>query len=72
MTSHIAEISGLVLSLATLITAIGGVALGVLNRNKLTQVHFDLNGRLTQLLTTSGAAAKAEGAQQERDRNDTH
>ena len=58
----------LIFAAATLITAIGALAMGIKNSNKLNDVHISLDGRLSELLQSHGAEMKAEGVQQERDR----
>jgi hypothetical protein len=37
------------------------VALAFMNRNKLTELHKEVNSRLSQLVVSSTAAAHAEG-----------
>ena len=65
---NVVEMAGLFVSATTFITALSALIVGVRNAKKLTDVHIDLNGRLSQLLKTSGAEQKAIGVQEERDR----
>jgi hypothetical protein len=52
---------------ATLVTAIGALVLGVLNRGSISDVHVAINSRMDELLRVSGIAKKAEGAKEERE-----
>ena len=59
----------LVISFATLATALGGLYMQVKTANKLADVHKEINGRMTQLVELTASSAKAEGVKQELDRN---
>jgi hypothetical protein len=63
-----AETTQLVVSVSTLITTLSAFTVSLLNRKKLTTMDINLDGRLTELLRTSGAEQKAIGGQEERDR----
>jgi hypothetical protein len=43
------------------IVALGAFVLGWMNRSKLTQVHLDMNGRLTQLLESRQQEGHSQG-----------
>lgn len=43
------------------IVALGAFVLGWMNRSKLTQVHLDMNGRLTQLLQSREQEGHSQG-----------
>ena len=55
-------------SLATLVTAIGGVIIGLINASKLTGVHKAVNGKMEELVTEVRAASFAKGVKQEKDK----
>ena len=63
------QLASLVASLATLVAAIVAVILGLMNRKKIQTFQISIDGRMDQLLTSHGKEMKAEGIQQERDRN---
>ncbi len=52
------------LVVVAIITAVPSVVAAVctlINQKKLREIHIDLNGRLTELLVSTGAASHAEG-----------
>lgn len=51
----------LIVGVPATITALGSLVVSVLNRNKLTEVHTDMNGKLTALLDAHGLAEHAKG-----------
>jgi hypothetical protein len=61
-------LAGLIVSIATLITAIGAVVIGIINSNRINDVHVSINSRMDQLLLAHGKEMKAEGVKEERDR----
>jgi hypothetical protein len=61
-------IASLLISVATLITAIGAVVVGIINSNRINDVHISINSRMDQLLLAHGKEMKAEGVKEERDR----
>ena len=56
-----AEIASLLLSLATLIAALGSFWRGIVNARRINEVHVSINSRMDQLLEATGVAAHAEG-----------
>ena len=61
------QMAALIVSVATLVTAIGAVVVGIINSNRINDVHISINSRMDQLLKSHGQEMKAEGIQQERD-----
>ena len=61
-------LASLLISIATLITAIGAVVVGIINSNRINDVHISINSRMDQLLLAHGKEMKAEGVKEERDR----
>ena len=51
----------LIVAVPSTLTALGSLIVSVLNRNKLTAVHTDMNGKLTALLNAHGLAEHAKG-----------
>jgi hypothetical protein len=49
------------------IAAGGALLLGWLNRQKLTQIHVDVNSRITQLLKLTKKSSYAEGIKDQKD-----
>lgn len=62
-------VAALIVSFATLATAIGAVVIGIMNARKISDVHISIDGRMDQLLAAHGKEMKAEGVAQERDRD---
>jgi hypothetical protein len=62
------SLAALIVSVATLITAIGAVVVGIINSNRINDVHVSINSRMDQLLLAHGKEMKAEGVKEERDR----
>ena len=60
--------AALIVSVATLITSVSAVVLAVRNSNKIQDVHLSINSRMDQLLSATGAAERAAGITQERNR----
>jgi type III secretory pathway component EscS len=58
----------IITSVATLITAIGGVLIGLVNARKLTQVHESTNGKMEELLQISKQSSFAAGVKSETDK----
>jgi hypothetical protein len=54
------------MQLVTALGAIGAVVTSLINRNKITQVHMQINSRLTELLDATRKASRAEGVEQGR------
>ena len=55
------DIANLVVAIATLVSAIGAVALGIINRKKISDVHISIDGRMDELLRLNKASSHAEG-----------
>ncbi len=53
--------AALIVSCATLITAVGAVVIGIINANHLNEVHIAINSRMDQLLLAHGKEQRAEG-----------
>ena len=53
--------SSLILSIATLVSALAALLVGFYNRKQIQNVHIDINSRMDQLLRAHGAEMKAEG-----------
>jgi hypothetical protein len=60
--------AALIVSIATLVTAVGALIMGIINSNRINDVHISINSRMDQLLKVSGDAAHAAGAKEERER----
>lgn len=60
-TAILAALPPTIVALAAVIAARRAAASGAVNSQKLDAVHVSVNGRLTQLLEESKAAARAEG-----------
>jgi hypothetical protein len=60
--------AALIVAVATLITAIGAVIIGIINSYRINDVHISINSRMDQLLLAHGKEMKAEGVKEERDR----
>ena len=60
--------AALIVSVATLVTAVGAVVIGIINSNRINDVHISINSRMDQLLLAHGKEQRAEGAAEERDR----
>ena len=60
--------AALIVAVATLITAIGAVIIGIINSFRINDVHVSINSRMDQLLLAHGKEMKAEGVKEERDR----
>jgi hypothetical protein len=65
---YMEPLAALIVSVATLITAIGAVVVGIINSNRINDVHVSINSRMDQLLLAHGKEMKAEGVKEERDR----
>ena len=63
-------LAALIVSVATLVTAIGAVVIGIINSNRINDVHISINSRMDQLLLAHGREMRAEGVAEERDRGD--
>jgi hypothetical protein len=59
----------IITSLATLITAIGGIIVSLLNAKKLEEVHKSTNGKMEELVAVVKKASFAEGAKSEADKS---
>lgn len=55
------DIAQIIVAIATLVSAIGALILGVLNRTKIEQVHQATNSKMDSLIKTVGEAEKAKG-----------
>ena len=55
------ELAQLITSIATLIAAIGALAIGWHNSNKLTDVKANTDGLTTKLVDLTATSSKAEG-----------
>jgi hypothetical protein len=62
------SLAALIISVATLVTAVGAVVIGIINSNRINDVHISINSRMDQLLVAHGKEMKAEGVKEERDR----
>jgi hypothetical protein len=62
------NVAALIVSVATLVTAVGAVVIGIINSNRINDVHISINSRMDELLRTSTTAAHAQGVKEERDR----
>lgn len=51
----------LIVAIPSTITSIGTLVLGLMNRSGLKEVHESVNGKLKQLIETSGKLSHAEG-----------
>ena len=49
------------------LVALCGVALGVINRGKISEVHQQINSRMTELLELTRKSSRAEGAREQRE-----
>jgi len=56
-------------SVVSAIAAVGAVIVSYLNFKKIQDVHVLINSRMTELLKVTGIASKAEGREEERDKN---
>jgi hypothetical protein len=56
-------------SIVSAIAAVGAVIVSYLNFKKIQDVHVLINSRMTELLKVTGIASKAEGREEERDKN---
>lgn len=56
------ELAQIIIALATLITASGGVVMGVINARRIKDVHESTNGKMDQLLDVSRFRAEARGS----------
>jgi hypothetical protein len=63
-------IAALIVAVATLITAIGALIVGIMNAWRISDVHVSINSRMDQLLKSHGQEMKAEGVAQERATHD--
>jgi len=57
----------LIVSVPPTIVALGGLAIGWLNRRQLGQVETKVDGRLSELLELTRKASHAEGVKDEKD-----
>ncbi len=57
----IGEIAQLIASIATLITAVGAVVIGLRNSRKIEEVHVATNSMKDQLVASTALAANAQG-----------
>ena len=55
------EIAQVIVSVATLVTAIGGVLIGLRNSRKINDVHDLTNGKMDKFLAVTKTSATAEG-----------
>lgn len=55
------DIAEIIIATATLVSAIGALILGIMNRTKIEQVHLATNSKMDRLLTTVGESEKAKG-----------
>lgn len=62
------DVALVITSLATLVTAIGGVVIGIRNSSKIAEVHRSTNGKMEELVRVVKAASFAEGEKAEFDR----
>ena len=60
--------AALVIAIATLITSLGAVIIGMKNASRIQDVHVSINSRMDQLLKATGEAERAVGVTQERNR----
>jgi hypothetical protein len=58
------EIAQIILSIATLVTACGGVAIGLRNSRRIEDVHKATNGMAAKLAEVTGEVKYAEGVTQ--------
>jgi hypothetical protein len=56
----------LVFAGATLMTSIGALVIGIINSNRINDVHVSINSRMDQLLLAHGKEQRAEGVAEER------
>jgi len=63
--------ASLIISIATLVTALGAVTIGIINSNRINDVHVSINSRMDQLLRAHGMEMRAEGVAEERNRKPT-
>jgi hypothetical protein len=52
--------------IASVVSALGAVIIGVLNARKIKEVHISINSRMEQLLKAQSEASEAKGAADER------
>lgn len=62
------DVALVITSLATLVTALGSVVIGIRNSGKIAEVHRSTNGKMEELVRVVKAASFAEGEKAEFDR----
>jgi hypothetical protein len=67
-----AEISSIIVSMATLITAVGGVLIGLRNTRRIEDVHKATNGMAAKLAKVTGDVRYNEGVTQGEDNPRDH
>jgi uncharacterized membrane protein len=61
------EVALIITSAATLVTSIGGIVLGLVNRTNIKEVHASTNGKMDQLLHVVKKSSFAEGVKSQKD-----
>ncbi len=61
-----AEITSLILAVATLVSASGALVISFHNSNKIQDVHLEINSRMTELLAMNKTLSHAEGREEAR------
>jgi hypothetical protein len=58
--------AALIVSIATLVTAVGALTIGIINSGRINDVHVSINSRMDQLLKSVGLEQHAAGFEQGR------
>jgi len=58
------EVAQVIIAVATLVTAAGGVIIGIINTRKIRDVHDSTNGKMQELLDVTRTSAEARGLKQ--------
>ncbi len=61
-----AEITSLILAVATLVSAAGALVISFNNSRGIRDVHLEINSRMTELLASNKLASHAEGREEAR------
>jgi hypothetical protein len=62
-----AELAQLITAMATLVTAVSALVVGIRNSRKIEEVHKSTNGKMEELLNVTRDAAHAKGMKDEKD-----
>ena len=60
------QVVSIILAVATLVPAVATMIIGILNANKIENVHLSINSRMDQLLAANRVSSHAEGREEAR------